>query len=551
MMNRYTRRKFLKTLAIGTGAMFLPPFVLNGRTAISTDTIDKEKLRKEASECFYKRRYGQAEELYKQLTEQYPDYIPAWDGLAKVYNAQQNGVAAVELYRSALDKNPQHPLLYDRLARAVNALSLGNYRQEKIYMENSGEDFPIQASALLYIQAITMFPDKKYLYEGLLDTVQCLEKKNRQLKKFSLPELDFSAEVNSQIATLTSGYKNDWEKTRTKEKNRGKYTNQLPQSLDRLAAKKRRTLYLESEQKCREASLSKKKKEYLYPYFVAAIKAGQYEQAEDCYRQIKETDTSETYTRHILSKGYKKQGQYDKLIELWEKEDTNISSCWQKMHIANALVLKAEKTNSPLPLQRATQIYMEIRPEVDNTARDTRLTASLYSGLARCSFLTSGMNAGRMQLQQGLEKLPPGSGEALSLLIRYAESYGNGDSASKAEKILSRLSGENKASTSIGDPFMERYIKNREEKMQWERTNGVGKWAKTTNGRTHGKGHAQQGKNNRANPEQDDLKASYALVKLYEKKSNPSRRNAVLNYIEGKDPGNTFAGKRKRNNGSR
>jgi hypothetical protein len=195
------------------------------------------------------------------------------------------------------------------------------------------------------------------------------------------------------------------------------------------------------------------------------------------------------------------------------------------------------------------QIYTEIQPEVDSTGRDARLTASLYAGLARCSFLQSGMNAGRMQLQKGLNKLPPTSGEALSLMVEYAGSYEKGGSISKAEKILTRLSGENRAQASVGDTFMDKYIKEREDRVQWERANELGKWGKTASRKNRKKSNSRS-KNN-PNPELDDLKASYALIKMYEKKSDTTRCNAVLKYIEGKDSENSFVRRRKKNNGSR
>ncbi|GHT76711.1 hypothetical protein FACS189413_12770 [Bacteroidia bacterium] len=515
-MKQFNRRNFLKQMLLGSGALFLPPLVSKATSAATPSAIDKTQYLREAKEAFYRRQYAKAEMLYRQIIAQYPNEIAAYDGLAKVCNAQQKSQEITLLYRSALETQPQNPLLYDRLARSLVALQLGNYRQMQAYCQSTGETFPIQTAAALYIQALALAPDKKYLSEGLLDTVRALETKNRQLQRLKLPEIRFSDDINNQITTLTAASCENWEQSRKREKHRGRVTAHLEDSLEKIHTKKRRTLYSKADRDMRESSIKNQQKIFLYPYLSSALKEKNTAAAEIYYNRIKSLNPQqpEVYARFLLGKHYKKQGKFKQLAAFWESEKTDLPY-WQSLRKARALVLDGEQTGNSKSFEQARQIYQSIREEIEAEEHDTMALAALYSGMSRCFRQQKRWAESRSQLQAGLNRIAPASGIAASLLIDYAESFDNEKTGNKSERLLQRLSGEKKSQKFNDDAFIENYLQKREKDLE--------------------------------NRKQSTHDASYALAKLYEKKGNKNRLNEVLDFIGKRDTKNEFVRKRRHN----
>ncbi len=545
-MNRYTRRKFLKTIGLGVGGLLVSSSILKASSLSSSNNKEDKKtlLQENAHENFYRRQYDKAEILYKQYINLYPQDIVGYDGLAKVYGAKQKQLEIVELYQSALQLNSLNPIFYDRLARAMNALSLGNRKQEQAFVSTSGKTFLLASSALLYLQAIEIDHTKKYLYEGLLDTKHCLEKKNAQLSKTGQPTLEFSNDLSSKIATVTKNYENIWKQTRTQQSNKGKITNNLSQSLGKIKEKKRRILYFDDEKRCREKSISKKKNEFIYPFLVQSIKENKIENAEEYFNQIDDSVYKDTYSQFLLTKLYKKNQAYAKLINLRKKEESD--SLWSKLNLAQSYALDGIKNKNTTQLNLALNFYQQAIQYEEYTTRNTKAIGALYKGIAICYFGKKESEQGRNILQTGLKLLPPTSGVALSLLIEYAESYAQQNSINEAEEILLHLSGENTSIVIQNNEFVETYIKERESQIEWEQKNNVEEWRKELKKARQLRKIKQRKIVNQQLPTPDKLKASYALANIYKKKKLNNKFGNVLRYIEKENPGNAFVSKRRR-----
>jgi len=547
-MNRYySRRKFIKTALLSTGALVLSTLPVKGVTAFpsSASGDDKQSALNEALQAFYRREYDRSEALYRQFIQSFPDDVAGYDGLAKIYNRLMQPVKTAGLYRSALDLNNSNPVFYDRLARALNALSLGNNRQEKEWMSASGETFLTGASASLYLQAIRLAPDKKYLYDGLLDTARCLEKKNRQLKHFNLPSLSFPPETASEITSVTSTYREKWEESRS-SLHRGKTTDDLTSALNKIKNKKRRDLYFDDEKRCREESLAKKQKEFIYPWFLKAIRENQTEAMEDYFSRINSLSPSDTQSGHLLSRRYKENKDYKKLVAFRQKEVSKANTAWRQIMLAYALLSDAENSMDSNKAQEALSVFLQAEQKIDFDDLYAKVTGAVYGGMARCRFALSAPDAGRETIIKGLEHLPPASGIAHSLLIDYAGSCDAGNDTKEAEAILLRLSTGN-TKKEIRNQFIESYIRQREAELEWRKKNNVGRYQKDRR-----KENKRKSKERRGIPSQEtvsspeNLKSSYALAKIYEKRRMNKEYGDVLTYIEKENPKNQFAGKRKR-----
>lgn len=480
-MNRYTRRKFLKIAALNAGGLFLSSSLLKASSLSCSSSIDDKKisLQKEARETFYRRLYDRAETLYKQYIDLYPQDVFGYDGLAKVYKVLRKYPGIIELYQSALQINPSNPVFYDRLARTMNTLSLGNHKQEQDFISASGKSFLLESSALLYLQAIELDGSKKYLYEGLLDTVRCLKKKNIQLQKAEKPVFMFSGDLSEKIASITKAYEESWNQSRIKQPNKGKNTGNLILSLEKMEKKKRRTLYFEDEKQCRKNSLSKKRNEFVYPFFLQSVREHQTEKAEEYFDQMDHSVYKNTYSQFLLTKLYKKNKEYGRLISFREKiEDEKKNPFWNRVNSAQAIVLDAIKDNNVTRLDRALNLYEQALLHKDFMFRNPKAVGALYQGIALCYFGKNEFEKGYEALQTALKSLPPASGIALSLLINYAENCVRTSSTGRAEEILLRLSGISSASSVKDDVFIDSYIQERESQFQWEEENNIRRWRK-------------------------------------------------------------------------
>ncbi|MDR0231500.1 MAG: hypothetical protein LBI82_05210 [Dysgonamonadaceae bacterium] len=553
-MSRCNRRKFLKTALLGVGGFTLSTLPVKGHLLFSTPSSnnneEKRLLLNEARQAFCCREYYRAEILYKQFIQLYPDDISGYDGLSKVYKCLGKITETVELYKSALNQNKSNPVFYDRLAKSMNTMSLGNAKQEKAYMNTSGETFLLGVSALLYLQAIQLAPDKKYLYEGLLDTTRCLEKKNKQLRHFNEPELSFSNELSSNMSAVTSLYAENWKESRSSLP-RGKTTNNLTLSLNKIKEKKRRELHFEDERRCREGSISKKKKEFIYPYFTKSVKENQPEDMENYFTQINEISPSDTQSKHLLTKRYKKNKDYRRLIDFRIREVSNTTGWndanpfWLKIRLAQALMLNAQASGNKQQIEEALTAYRQAVQQIDGENRNLKALGALYGGMAQCYFAQSAFGKGKETIIEGLEQTPHTSGIAHSLLINYAEGRAAENAPEEAEAILLRLS-ENDTKKDITNKFIASYIKDRESETQWRKDNNMDQWRKEQKERKK-KNKEKQGRFSKESSP-DKLKSSYALAKVYEKRNKHTQYNDVLKYIEKENKENEFVRKRKKNN---
>jgi len=553
MSRYYSRRKFLKATLSGAGMFALSTFAMKGQPSLSSASApsvsdagneNKQSLLNDAREAFYRREYDRSETLCRQYIQSYADDVAGYDLLAKNCNRSGNQTEPVALYRSALDANSSNPVFYDRLARAMNALSLGNFKQEKAYMSASGETFLLGASAALYLQAIRLAPDAKYLYDGLLDTARCIEKKNRLLKHFNRPLLAFSPETASEIASVTSSYMEKWKESR-RSLHRGKTASDLTSALDKMNNKKRRELYFDDEKQCRKEAIAKKQKEFIYPYFVRSVREKQTEAMENYFAQINGIAPSDTQSKHLLTKRYRKNGDYQKLVAFRQNELSKENTFWGQIGLAQALLADAENNKNSAGAKDALTAFEKAEQKADFANESSKAIGAVYGGIARCRFALSSPNEGKEAVVKGLGQLPQASGIAHSLLIDYAEGCDEANDAEEAEAILLRLS-EGDAKKEIKNKFIESYIRQRETDIDRRKKNNIGQLLKEERQENKRKNREKRGipaQDTDSSPE--NLKSAYALAKIYERRKKNRQYNDVLTYIENEDRKNQFVRKRK------
>jgi Putative Zn-dependent protease, contains TPR repeats len=540
-MNPYSRRKFLRSLLLGSGGLILlstPGKVF--ATSQSENKVSKKILLEQARLSFYKREYENAEYNYRQLIKEYPADIVGYDGLAKVYNVRQYKLAIVKLYEQGLDTNPDNPVFYDRLARSIGSLSLGDKKQEEAYIKEKQPDSSlIEYAVTLYMQAIALAPDKKYLYDGLMDSSCWLNKKNIQLQKRQMPPISMSEEITSRMNSMIPlSQKTVWEESRKSIKGRGKTTGDVAVAMQKLQTKPRRELYFEDEMICREKSLSKKSKEFIYPCLFDAISNDNQELAKDYFKQIKSVDQKETHAFSMLSKYYKKKKYYSELENLYGKENSHSSLYWNTIKQAQTLFLvgSTEKNNSKKD-QAFRMLEESLRYMEEQDIKDTKAWAAVYLGMGEYYTDKSLHQQCRSVLLQGIKQIPGTSGFSTALIIDYAKSYEKEGNAQVAEKILLCLSEEKADIVADGDSFMNTYFQKRNRDIKWMQENKVGRWSSERK-------RKRNKFNRKSSPEK--LKASYVLAKLYERQSNQTRYGEVLSYIEKEDSQNEFAKRRRK-----
>jgi len=544
-MNLYSRRKFLKSALLTVGGLAVSSHLGKIKASPFEQSSSKYDLLKKARLSFYKKEYQNAEFLYLKVISEYPDEISGYDGIAKIHNVRQDKLAVVRLYEKGLNNNSHRPVFYDRLARALGALSLGDRKQENNYIfEKQLNISLIEQASILYIEALALAPTKKYLYEGLLDTTQWMEKKNFQLQKFNQQTFTFSEKILQQIdSVIPKLNKIIWEESRKKQKNKGKETHNLSLALEKMKYKSRRELYFKKEIEERENALVKKRKEFIYPFFLAAIANDNKEKAKEYFKKIKSIDEKEINSFFQLSRYYKKKKYYTDLYELYEQENIHSAPYWKKIGQAQILSLMEKEENNSSKQKQIFQLLKEAHEYIEENGikEDNKALTAIYSGMGSFYLNKSNYQQSRSVLQEGMGKIAEASGFSTTLIINYAKTFEKEGKYGIAEKILLRLSEEDPNTVISEDAFMNTYLIEREQEIKWMKKHKMGRWR-----RKRGKKSKYIGTESAS----EKLKASYSLANLYEKRNTSSRHKEVLDYIEKEDPENKFARKRRNKKGN-
>lgn len=533
-MKQVNRREFIKKSLFTSGTLFLSltPF---GKIfpSISTHSIEEKplnvsateiSLQKNAKEYFFAKNYQQAENTYLQLINQFPNYIPGYDGLAKTYYAQNKALDVVNVYRSAFVAYPNDILITDRYARSIVRLVLGNRKLTEELCNILNEKKPLNYACNLYIDKLkeTNNKGKAFLYFGLLDVKKSLAAYNQSQSLLGYPEINFTKSIDNKIENLTSKFSQKWAFTRKKKRKKDYQAKSLLEakgrhnkSINRL----QRTLNFESEKESRRREENKFLKGLYYPAFFEAIKNNSVQEAEDIHKKISLFDPDDNYSTGKMIKLYRNKKMYNQLVSFQKEKYERKDTFWNALSYAQSLRLQSRKEQKKHLSQKALKVYQSIDLASSLSSKEY---LSYYSGLVDCYYQLENYTAVKNTIIQVFEERFPYS--FTPLVVVYLRSLAKEGNVELAEKGYFLLTKGIDDSTLHNNPI---YNYLRKTRTIIERNNGYEK-------------EAQRFGLNKEN----FLDIYYGMFELYELKNDSTYKKEVLTLIQKIDPQNEFAQKR-------
>lgn len=244
MKTNTTKRAFLKQLFTGGIVCLFSPLHLFANESkshnIQVSTVNINQLKREAKTAFYKHDFTKATQLYRQLINVSPQDITCYDGLRKVYGANQNTLAITKLYKKGYNLNSENTDFADRYARSLVSLATGNCKHEQLY-RNENENINLFEEAIAtYNKAIIQTPQNTNLRIGLHHTMVAYNRKNCQLQKKQSKLISISDET---LKTAYSFLTEHIQKSTNSFKNITQPNPDYTAFIYKVANKKRRNLY--------------------------------------------------------------------------------------------------------------------------------------------------------------------------------------------------------------------------------------------------------------------------------------------------------------------
>ncbi len=448
-MDHSTRRTFLKSLFAGSALLFVPS-VLWSRNYSQGESISPEEARqlyRQARKSFYQRDYDRAETLYRQLLSSTPENILYYDGLAKVYGAQQKQYEAALLYKEALQAYPNRAVYYDRLAHSLNGIALGNRKTETRYRSRFGDSDLLLASVGLYLLAIPKFPGDRSLRLGLKDTLRSFDLRNL----LSKTELKIPALLKLNIQK----YLDKLQDSRGLPENRAnrpvmEYTSGR---LSQMKTMPRRELYFEEEQAERELSMSKQAKTWETQQLTATLSAGSYSLATEQAVQITREHPEETQVIGTLKDASEKANDPSIMVNFYTQQKLIIKKIdfWTYIGYASALRKENVRENKD---EIISQYLLASRKRIPSTGK---ALFALHGGLSMTYLENEQYAEARAAILHALEQTKGCGGVSLKLTLLYARSYALQEDPDTAISLLDFLKGETGAIASLSDPIV-RYL---------------------------------------------------------------------------------------------
>ena len=227
MAKEINRREFLKRSVLGIGSLVFASslqainsasnfFYSNTPNLPAISEQNLMALYKQAREYFYKKRYSDAVSLFNQLIAKHPDVLYLYDGLARVYGAQQNLYNAATLYLKGVNANPNNTFFLQRYGVSLRKLRLGNTAQARkfAFRHNISNLYETAAQQVLTANSLT---PKECFKLDLKDFPRLLKRYNDN-RRNTLTPLVLSATMLSQIERTTTSVSSKWTNTRTSRK---------------------------------------------------------------------------------------------------------------------------------------------------------------------------------------------------------------------------------------------------------------------------------------------------------------------------------------------
>lgn len=268
-MNSFDRRKFIKSVICGVGITAIGniPNHLFASSVKESLKGGKEKdlsaMFDNARELFFKKEYRRAEDLYRNIISDTPADISIYDNYKKLLNVLHRTEEILPYLRKAADKYPGRVNFHDRIAKTFREIATGNRKMEEKVSRAENADL-LQASVDYYKEAIGRDGSRKYLYFGLLDTLNAIEQKR---KKSGIAVMSLNDSIvppmSDEEKTLTQNYLQEW--MLRKKPDPINYYRRRPATqetdvemrLQNIRGKKRRQLHFVSEQESRTREFGK------------------------------------------------------------------------------------------------------------------------------------------------------------------------------------------------------------------------------------------------------------------------------------------------------
>ena len=531
-MKGYNRREFLKSGLLASTAFFftfspIEKLIASNTKNTATDTADDQtnirQLQQNAKDLFYRKEYVKAEQLYRQIVFLQPDYIAAYDGLAKTLYAQNKSLAAAEAYRQGWLEKKESPLFSDRLARAMKRLVAGNSKQEKEFCFRIGQTELLEVAAQLYIDAIenTNANPKGYLALGLLDVQRTLNKCNKSRSFIGTTVLSFSSPVQNQITLSTQTQLDGWSTSRKRRKKKEYNVKTEPEAQLRETnnqKKYRRTLQFDSEKASRVKEQNLGNKRLYYPLFAQAIKNKSTADVEKFQQKILSFDNKDVNVNGRVIHHYRKQKEYGKLVQFQKEQYTNNPNFWTTASYAQALRLQAKKESRPDLCSTAMGLYKDMASKSNLRSREY---LCVYGGQLDCLLQQQQYAAAR---STALNALAPFPLSVLSFVLVYIKSWVNEGKLDMAEDAYKTLTTGAESALINNDPIY-KHLKV-SHKMLVQPT-----------------GQAKEVKGYGVKKEQL-FDIYYGMANLYKMKNNSTAEQDILNRIKRIEPTNGFVKKR-------
>ena len=227
MAEDINRRKFLMNSVFGVGSLVFASSlraintapnsfsnIKNNSPSISDENL--MSLYKRAMTYFYKKRYSEAVALLTQLIEKHHDVLYLYDGLARVYGAQQNLYNSATLYLKGVKANPNNAFFLHRYGLSLRKLCLGNSEQAQKFATEHNISNLYETATEQVLTAVSLNPQESFKLD-LKDFPRLLKRYNDNARNSQM-SLVLSSSILSKIEYATVSVSAKWKLTRTSRK---------------------------------------------------------------------------------------------------------------------------------------------------------------------------------------------------------------------------------------------------------------------------------------------------------------------------------------------
>jgi hypothetical protein len=386
------------------------------------------------------------------LLEIEPCNIALYDGLRKVYGAQQRLYSIASLYKQGLAKNPNQAIFYDRLARSVKTVAMGSRQEEKLYKGKYGSEDLLLAALAIYIAAIPKFPKDKSLKLGLKDVAHSFDVRkalNRLNDKLPAAALQ---NIQKYLASTKD------ERGKEEKPADASVEESVSSRIFRMESKKRRELHFDKEKENRQAGMLKQKKQWRTRLIGDSFASGNMNKAKRQVEKVLKEDPNETSLIGRLKKQARKAKDKNIVVSFYEEQYKTKKDFWTITGYAVALRNQNLRQN----FNKIMSLYDEASAKAP---KSTKELAALYSGRTFTYLETGRFNECRQEVLKAM-KITNGCGNlSLKLSINYAKSYAGEKNYATALGLLKMLKGEmGEGNGETSDNAIIRYIQPDPEK---------------------------------------------------------------------------------------